>query len=126
MEGQITTVEKDARGAIQEAMDAAKNATQGQGTMLESQTSGIQRKYTANGTALTNAMGGIILNKQDFVFDHLNEGTDIKDDYKIQDVLGAGAYGEVRKCKHRRTKNERAVKIISKESMNNKEQKRLK
>jgi hypothetical protein len=47
-------------------------------------------------------MGGMILKKEDFVFDHLEDGSDVKDDYKIGDVLGSGAFGEVRACVHHR------------------------
>jgi len=60
----------------------------------------INRKFSIGGSALTNKMGGMILKKEDFVFDHLNDGSDIKSDYKIGDVLGSGAFGEVRKCIH--------------------------
>lgn len=38
----------------------------------------------------------------------------IKDLYKISGAIGTGAYGEVRKCLHRDTKVQRAVKIINK------------
>jgi serine/threonine protein kinase len=38
------------------------------------------------------------------------------DDYKIGEVLGSGAYGEVRICQHRKTNITRAVKIIIKEA----------
>jgi len=61
------------------------------------------------------------LNKQNFVFDHLRDGRKIKDDYSIKDVIGTGAYGEVRKCKHHKTGAERAVKIILKEQMSKEE-----
>ena len=44
------------------------------------------------------------------------EGT-LRDIYKIGKVLGEGAFGEVRLCTHRETKEKRAVKVLKKESM---------
>jgi calcium-dependent protein kinase len=67
----------------------------------------------------------MILNKKDFVFDHLADGSDIKDDYKIGDILGSGAFGEVRKCVHIRQKTKRAVKVILKDSVDPSEIDRL-
>ena len=72
-----------------------------------------------------NKSGGIILNKQNFVFDHLKNNDDIRKDYQINDVLGSGAFGEVRKCMSKKTGKTRAVKIIKKEQMNKHEQKLL-
>ena len=66
------------------------------------------------------------MGKKDFVMDHLEDGARIQDDYTIKDVLGSGAYGEVRKCIHLRTKETRAVKIINKSLMKSKELDRLK
>lgn len=66
------------------------------------------------------------MGKKDFVMDHLEDGAKIQDDYTIKDVLGSGAYGEVRKCIHLRTKEVRAVKIINKSLMKQKESERLK
>ena len=63
----------------------------------------INRRYSTGGTALTNKAGGIKLNKQNFVFNHLKEAAKIKDYYQIGHVLGAGAYGEVRSCTHIKT-----------------------
>ena len=74
---------------------------------------------------MTNKMGGMILKKQDFVFDHLSDGSDVKEDYKIGDVLGSGALGEVRRCVHIRQKTKRAVKIILKDTVDKQEQERL-
>jgi len=37
--------------------------------------------------------------------------------YKIGKVLGEGAFGEVRLCTHRETKEKRAVKVLKKENM---------
>jgi serine/threonine protein kinase len=77
----------------------------------------INRKFSIGGSLLTNKSGGMILKKDNFVFDHLNDGSDVKDDYKIGDVLGSGAFGEVRKCVHIKSKTKRAVKIILKETV---------
>ena len=48
------------------------------------------------------------------------EGT-LRDVYKIGQQLGEGAFGEVRKCTHRETKEVRAVKVLKKESMDQSE-----
>ena len=45
----------------------------------------------------------------------------IKDVYKISSSIGVGSYGEVRKCLHKETKAQRAVKIINKNKMNKEE-----
>jgi serine/threonine protein kinase len=44
------------------------------------------------------------------------EGT-LRDVYKIGKVLGEGAFGEVRLCTHRVSKEKRAVKLLKKEAM---------
>ena len=44
------------------------------------------------------------------------EGT-LRDVYKIGKVLGEGAFGEVRLCTHRQSKEKRAVKLLKKEAM---------
>lgn len=49
------------------------------------------------------------------------EGT-LRDVYKIGKVLGEGAFGEVRLCTHRQTKEKRAVKVLKKENMDKAEQ----
>ena len=49
------------------------------------------------------------------------EGT-LRDVYKIGKVLGEGAFGEVRLCTHRTTKEKRAVKVLKKENMDAAEQ----
>lgn len=59
------------------------------------------------------------LNKKLFVTK--TEGT-LRDMYKIGQVLGEGAFGEVRLCTHRVTKEKRAVKVLKKEAMDEKEQ----
>ena len=46
-----------------------------------------------------------------------------KDHYSLGKVLGQGALGEVRKCKHKASAALRAVKIIKKEKMNETAQK---
>jgi len=73
----------------------------------------------------TNKAGGIKLSKGDFVFDHLKNKDDIRKDYQINDILGSGAFGEVRQCISKKTGKIRAVKIIKKEQMNKHEQKLL-
>jgi calcium-dependent protein kinase len=46
----------------------------------------------------------------------------LRDIYKIGHVLGEGAFGEVRLCTHRDTKEKRAVKVLKKENMDKNEQ----
>ena len=46
----------------------------------------------------------------------------LRDIYKIGQVLGEGAFGEVRLCTHRETKEKRAVKVLKKENMDKHEQ----
>ena len=55
------------------------------------------------------------VNKASFVFDHLKNKDDIRKDYTVNDILGSGAFGEVRKCTHKKTGAQRAVKIIKKD-----------
>ena len=70
------------------------------------------------------------ISSQDFI---LEKHGKIKDDYRIGACLGKGripttepgAYGEVRKCQHRITKAERAVKIILKSLIEEDERKKL-
>ena len=38
-----------------------------------------------------------------------------RSNYKIGKVLGEGAYGEVRQCTHRESKQKRAVKVLKKD-----------
>ena len=45
----------------------------------------------------------------------------IKDKYKIAEVLGRGTFGEVRKCQHKQAKVKLAIKIISKNKVENNE-----
>ena len=54
------------------------------------------------------------VNSQMFV--NKQDGT-LRDIYKIGKVLGEGAFGEVRLCTHRQTKEKRAVKVLKKEAM---------
>ena len=49
----------------------------------------------------------------------------LRDVYKIGSVLGEGAFGEVRLCTHRETKEKRAVKVLKKENMDKNEQMQL-
>lgn len=81
------------------------------------------KKASARGTPSNKE--GFVLNKQSFVFNHLKDKAKIKDYYIIGSVLGAGAYGEVRACTHKKTQHQRAVKIILKSNMSAKEQERL-
>lgn len=74
---------------------------------------------------LTNKSGGIKLSKQNFIFDHMKEEDDIRKDYQINEVIGSGAFGEVRKCMSKKTAKIRAVKIIKRENMTKTEQKQL-
>lgn len=60
------------------------------------------------------------MHKSDFIT--VSKGK-FKDHYSVGKVIGSGALGEVRKCKHKETENLRAVKIIKKEQMNETEQK---
>ena len=50
-----------------------------------------------------------------------NDGK-FKEKYSLGQLLGQGAFGEVRKCINRNTKAIRAVKLIKKESMNQEEE----
>ena len=56
----------------------------------------------------------LIINKSIFITK--NQGK-FRDNYQIGNVLGNGAFGEVRKCINRTTKVIRAVKLIRKEKM---------
>lgn len=56
----------------------------------------------------------------------INEKTgNIKDIYKITGCIGRGAYGEVRKCQHKETKVQRAVKIINKNCLEEEEKNKM-
>ena len=54
-----------------------------------------------------------------------NEGK-FKEKYSLGQLLGQGAFGEVRKCINRNTKIIRAVKLIKKDSMNDEEEQNFK
>ena len=45
-----------------------------------------------------------------------NQGI-LRDFYKLGKVLGSGAFGEVRIAKHSLTQEQRAIKVINRESM---------
>lgn len=49
------------------------------------------------------------------MIDHIKDGSNILDDYIINNILGTGAYGEVHLCHHIKTNMKRAVKIIYKD-----------
>ena len=55
------------------------------------------------------------------MFINKGDGT-LRDVYKIGKVLGEGAFGEVRLCTHRTSKEKRAVKVLKKENMDKAEQ----
>ena len=66
---------------------------------------------------------GLKINKADFIL--VNQGK-FRDYYQLGQVLGTGAFGEVRKCVSRTSKLIRAVKIIKKESMSKEEEESFK
>lgn len=66
---------------------------------------------------------GLKINKSDFIL--VNSGK-FRDYYQLGQVLGTGAFGEVRKCVSRTSKLIRAVKIIKKESMSKEEEESFK
>ena len=55
----------------------------------------------------------------------MNDGK-FNDKYSMGNLLGQGAFGEVRKCQNRSTKAIRAVKIIKKDQMTPEEEKSFK
>ena len=66
---------------------------------------------------------GLKISKADFIRE--NDGK-FRDHYKIGQVIGQGAFGEVRKCVHQTTKAVRAVKLIKKDIMSAEEEKAFK
>lgn len=58
------------------------------------------------------------------MFVQRTQGT-LRDIYKIGHVLGEGAFGEVRLCTHRETKEKRAVKVLKKDDMKKEDQQAL-
>ena len=60
----------------------------------------------------------VVISKGDFI---LQSSGNFRDVYQIGQLLGQGAFGEVRKCINRKTKVIRAVKLVRKESMNREE-----
>jgi serine/threonine protein kinase len=66
-------------------------------------------------------MDSIKIGKNTFCFDHLKNKDNIKDDYIFSDILGTGAFGEVRKCINKKSGMVRAVKIIKKKALDPKE-----
>lgn len=50
----------------------------------------------------------------------------IRDHYRIGKVLGSGAFGEVRLCLHKETQTQRAVKVLRKNLLDEKEMEMLK
>ena len=61
----------------------------------------------------------VVINKKMFITK--NQGK-FRDNYLIGQVLGTGAFGEVRKCINRTTKVIRAVKLIRKDQMSPEEE----
>jgi calcium-dependent protein kinase len=47
----------------------------------------------------------------------MNSGGSVKDNYQIGKRLGGGGFGEVRYCRHKKTKEKRAVKFIQKSKL---------
>lgn len=62
-----------------------------------------------------------MIKKADFIKEHTSDN--IRRDYRIGKVLGAGAFGEVRICTHRKSGIKRAVKILRKTFLKEEEQK---
>ena len=50
-----------------------------------------------------------------------NAGGNLRDHYDVKEQLGSGAFGEVCRCIHKATKDQRAVKMIKKASMSKSE-----
>lgn len=78
------------------------------------------------GNAETHRAQQVISNTSDLsvgkgMFILSNDGK-FKEKYSLGQLLGQGAFGEVRKCINRNTKAIRAVKLIKKESMNQEEE----
>mmetsp|Transcript_1056 Transcript_1056/g.1953 ORF Transcript_1056/g.1953 Transcript_1056/m.1953 type:complete len:494 (-) Transcript_1056:28-1509(-) len=65
----------------------------------------------------------LTISKSDFI--QSNNGK-FRDNYQIGQLLGQGAFGEVRKCINRKTRVIRAVKLIRKESMSKEEEQSFK
>ncbi len=86
----------------------SQNSKEGQ---KASETSTIKHQEAA---APINDPKQLIINKSIFITK--NHGK-FRDNYQIGNVLGQGAFGEVRKCINRITKAIRAVKLIRKDAM---------
>ena len=85
--------ELDERQAIKEKME--KTAQQESASNILS-TEGAKKE-----TKLGDVSPNVKVNRSAFIFDHLKNKDDIRKDYQINDVLGSGAFGEVRKCIHK-------------------------
>ena len=62
--------------------------------------------------------GALKIHKGNFI---LKKKEKFRDNYQIGSQMGVGAFGEVRKCQHKRIKAIRAVKIIKKQNLTPKE-----
>lgn len=67
-------------------------------------------------------MEDVKFSKSDFIFEKQGK---FRDFYQIGTALGTGAFGEVRKCIHRKTGVPRAVKILRKDGLDGKEKYRF-
>ena len=70
-------------------------------------------------TQIVSSISELSVGKGMFILS--NDGK-FKEKYSLGQLLGQGAFGEVRKCINRNTKAIRAVKLIKKESMNQEEE----
>lgn len=87
---------------------------------------GQQKKDKQADGGKKNDPNKVITDKSEFTIQKsdlvsINKGK-FKDHYSIGKIIGTGALGEVRKCKHKATDILRAVKIIKKAEMNETEQ----
>ena len=83
-------------------------------TIIDNLSTGNKNLIPINASFIECNINDVQISKQAFIFENAGR---FKDYYQIGQLLGQGAYGEVRKCIHRTTKVIRAVKLIKKESM---------
>jgi calcium-dependent protein kinase len=69
----------------------------------------------ANATNFQISVGDFIITKK----------AKFRDDFEVREQLGSGAYGEVRKVVHKKSRISRAAKIISKDAIDKEEQEKL-
>lgn len=63
-------------------------------------------------------MDGFVVSSNDFISQNSGQ---LRDHYEVKELIGEGAYGQVRKVTHRLTGENRAIKIISKKTIKNEE-----